>query len=58
MESIIELLVYMTEDLMTEDLEEFELNPSLEKGLTSIYAARFALRECIKQHKARRTSAV
>ena len=58
MESIIELLVYMTENLMTEGLDEFELNPSLEKGLASIYAARFALRDCIKQHKARRPSAV
>jgi len=50
MELIIELLVQVTEDLTTED---FELNPSLLEGLRRIYAARFALRDCIDQHKAR-----
>ena len=50
MESIIELLAQMTEDLTAED---FELHPSLLEGLRRIYAARFALRDCIDQHKAR-----
>ena len=50
MESIIELLVQMTEDLSAED---FELHPSLLEGMRRIYAARFALRDSIDQHKAR-----
>ena len=55
MESIIGLLECVTEELMTEDIEEFKLNPSFQESLSSIYAARFALRDCIKQHKARQT---
>ena len=50
MELIIELLVQVTEDLSAED---FELHPAVLEGMRRIYAARFALRDSIDQHKAR-----
>ena len=57
MESTIDLLVNVTEELLIEDtdeFEEFDVNLSLQEGMRGIYAARFALRNCIELYKARR----
>jgi len=52
-ESTIGLLEHITEEIYAEDTAKFKLNPSLMEGVRRIYAARFALRDCIDQHKAR-----
>ena len=52
-ELYLERLEHITEEVYAEDAKELKLNSSLLEGLRRIYAARFALRDCIDQHKAR-----
>ena len=52
-ELYLERLEHITEEVYVEYPKELKRNPALLEGLRRIYAARFALRDSIDQHKAR-----